>query len=139
MKKNGFLLLFLLIFLSGCSWLALFDTNPYDDEDPSFVSWVREQTDTVRGELLGRTREEVVKIIGAPAYKNDQGGAERYFPRNSRNVYGANGVCDERQCGPIYSDEFWQYHLERKQHGRYDSSGFTVFFYRGKVIAVDCG
>lgn len=139
-RKFVFLFFILLFLISGCSWLALLDTNPYDDVPVGYKQYHEQKIEEIRQALLGLSKEEVLIRLGKPAWVNEIGDNHQRPTKFRENQYVFDGTkkCRMSECGgPIFEDESWAYSWEERSGRYYSQHGFGVFFKNGIVVAVE--
>ena len=126
------------ILTSGCgAWMG--DTNPYNDEPADNKVYHEQRIEEIREELLGLSKEEILKKLGKPKWINKLGDnyhAPNKF-RENQYVFDGKKKCRMSECGPIFEDESWAYSWERKTEQYYTQHGFGVFFKNGIVVSVE--
>jgi hypothetical protein len=65
MKKIFVAILFLFCF-SGCTWLAMMDTNPEDDKDPTFDDYRKNLIRNISDTVLGKNKSVVLNYLKKP-------------------------------------------------------------------------
>ena len=140
MCRKFVILFFILLSLSsGCSWLAILDTNPYDDNPADDQEYREQHIEQIRQELLGLSKEEVLKRLGKPTWTNQLGNNYQMVSKFRENQYIFDGVkkCRMSECGPIFADESLAYGWEERRGRYYSQYGFGGFFKNGIVVAVE--
>lgn len=137
--KFIFLFFIVLSISSGCSWLALLDTNPYDDNPVDDQEYREQHVEQIRQELLGLSKEEILERLGKPTWINQLGNNYQMVSKFRENQYVFDGTkkCLISVCGPIFADESWAYGWERRTKQYYSQYGFGVFFKNDMVVAVE--
>lgn len=139
MRGKFVILFFMLLFLnSGCGWLAILDTNPYDDVPADSRMYYEQKVEEIRQELLGLSKEEVVARLGQSEWINKFDNYQMVSKfRENQYVFDGIKKCRMLECGPIFADESWSYSWERRTKRYYSQYGFGVFFKSDIVVAVE--
>ncbi len=139
LRKNIFLFFIVCFLVSSCGWLGILDTNPYDDNPADDQEYREQHIEQIRQELLGLSKEEVLKRLGNPSWTNQLGNNYQMVPKFRENQYVFDGVkkCRMSECGPIFADESLAYGWERRTSRYYSQYGFGVFLKDGLVVAVE--
>lgn len=139
MRGKFFLLFLVLWFLSsGCSLLAILDTNPYDDAPADNRTYYEQKVEEKRQKLLGLSQGEVLSRLGKSEWINKLDNYQMVSKfRENQYVFDGIKKCRMSECGPIVADESWSYNLERRTERYYSQYGFSVFFKNHIVVAVE--
>lgn len=143
--KNVISLILIILFLttgfvtSGCSWMGILDTNPYDDTPADHEQYREQKIEEIRQDLLGLSKDEVLKKLGKPSRINNLGDNYQSPTKFRENQWVFDGAkkCLMSECGPIFVDESWAYIWERRTKQYYSQIGFGVFFKNGIVMLVE--
>ena len=142
-RKSRILLIFIFLLLTvkvltGCSWMASMDANPYDDYPVDDKAYRKQYIEQIRMKLLGLSKEEVLRILGDPAWINNLGNYQMVSKfRDAQWVFDGEKKCLMADCGPIFASESWAYGWERKTKKNHTQYGFGVFFKNNFVISVE--
>lgn len=130
MKK--IIILLLVTFLSGCSWLAILDTNPCEDKESS--SRIRQETKILDLKYKNAGEDQIKNIFGKPSRVEKSG--NMLIINDKECMENWEGVLHWGDCEVGKADEAWVYNYKKRTKCGWVFYSRTIIFLDGNVIEI---